>query len=171
MNKHLRPPLVRSEMNSMRRFLNPALVLLCFTIRVFGGGVVINEVMYHPSSENLLESYVELYNSGTTPVMLSGWKFTKGIQFGFPTNTSISPGAYLVVAADRAAFVSKYPAVTNFVAGWLAPMSSHLLLADGAGQVISEVDYSNDGDWAARTLTQWRTELVWTCGLGMVRAA
>ena len=109
--------------------------------------------MYHPGSDNLLESYVELYNPGATAVDLSGWKFTKGLQFEFPTNASIGANSYLAVAADGAAFARKYPGVTNFVAGWLAPMSSHVVLADATGAVVSEVSYSNDGDWAARVLT------------------
>jgi hypothetical protein len=116
-------------------------------------GVMIDEVMYHPATDNLLESYVELYNSGTVPVDLSGWKLTKGIQFTFPTNIILAPGAYLVVAADRAAFTNKYPNVTNYLAGWPAPAGAHLQLEDATGQLMSEVHYSNDGDWASRILT------------------
>src|SRR5262249_39583100 len=124
-----------------------------FALRALGQNVIINEVMYHPASENLLASYVELYNRGTSPVNLSGWRFVTGLQFAFPTNTLIGPGGYLVVAADRSAFTNKYPGVPNLVAGWPTPMGSHLQLVDAAEQVISEVNYSNDGDWASRVLT------------------
>ena len=41
------------------------------------GGVVINEIMYHPASTNALEEWIELYNNGATNVNLSGWKITK----------------------------------------------------------------------------------------------
>lgn len=115
--------------------------------------VVINEIMYHPSSENLLESYVELYNPGTVAANLSGWQFTKGVHFVMPANTILSPGGYLVVAADGAVFAAKHPGVTNFLSGWTPPMGSHLQLADVLGQVISEVQYYNDGDWSSRVLT------------------
>jgi len=54
--------------------------------------VVINEIMYHPASENLRESYIELYNPGTLETDLSGWRFTKGLPFVFPTNTMLGPG-------------------------------------------------------------------------------
>src|SRR5215510_11220954 len=74
-------------------------------------GVVINEIMYHPASGNVLESYVELRNLDNVSTNISGWRFTKGIQFTFPTNTTLGPGAYLVVAANRAAFTNKYPGV------------------------------------------------------------
>src|SRR5262245_12538159 len=113
----------------------------------FAANVIINEIMYHPSSGNPRESYIELYNTGTVAANLSGWRFTKGLQFTFPTNSSLAPGAYVVLAADRSAFTNKYPGVNNFVAGWSPPMGAHLRLEDSAGQVINELSYSNDGDW------------------------
>src|SRR6267154_1164873 len=73
--------------------------------------VVINEIMYHPASGNVLESYVELRNLDNVTTNISGWHFTKGIEFTFPTNTTLGAGAYLVVAADRTAFTNKYPGV------------------------------------------------------------
>ena len=142
-------------MNPIRTLLYPALLLLGFSLRALGGGVIINEIMYHPASENLLEGFVELYNSGTTTVNLSGWRFTKGINYVFPTNVTLNlaPGAYLVVASDAATFTNKYPGLNNSVSGWTGAMTSHLRLVDNAGQTVNEVNFSNDGDWAARVLT------------------
>ena len=62
--------------------------------------VMINEIMYHPSSENPADEYIELYNSGVLPVTLTGWKFTSGVTFTFPA-ASIAAGGYLVVAANH----------------------------------------------------------------------
>jgi hypothetical protein len=114
---------------------------------------MIDEIMYHPSSGNLLESYVELYNSGTNSVNLAGWTLAKGMHFAFPTNTTLGPGGYLAVAANAAAFSAKYPAVGNVVAGWQPPLRDHIQLVDATGQVVNEVSYANDGDWATRILT------------------
>src|SRR5882724_12100559 len=47
------------------------------------GGVVINEIMYHPVSTNVLEEWFELYNPAVTNVNLSGWQMTKGVHFAF----------------------------------------------------------------------------------------
>src|SRR5262249_11235650 len=55
--------------------------------------------------------------------------------------------------SDAATFTSKHPGVNNFVAGWSGAMNSHLKLVDSGGQGISEVNFSNDGDWAARVLS------------------
>ena len=114
--------------------------------------VLINEIMYHPSSENPAEEYVELYNSGVAPVALTGWQFTNGVTFTFP-NVSIAAGGYLVVAANQAAFTAKYPTVTNYVAGWtgqLSNSSNTLTLRDSLLVKMDEVDYSDDGDWGQR---------------------
>jgi len=71
--------------------------------------IVINEIMYHPISENSDDEYLELYNRGTTAVNLGGWRFTEGIDFRFPTNTTIAAGGYLVVARNRTNLLARYP--------------------------------------------------------------
>ena len=134
-------------------FVLTALLSLAATPAALAANVVINEIMYFPASGNLHESYIELYNTDTVAADLSGWAFTKGLHFSFPANTLLAPGAYLVVAADASAFVAKYPGITNFLAGWVPPMGTQVILADGAGKVVSEVHYSNDGDWAVRYLS------------------
>ena len=93
---------------------------------------MINELMYHPPSENSQEEYIEMFNSGTNEVDLSGWKFITGVRFSFP-NVTLKPGGYLVVAANENAFTNKYPAVTNYVAGWDGILSN-------SGQLLELVD-------------------------------
>src|SRR5437660_47300 len=98
--------------NYMRRFsfnlTNPSDLFnlgFCFSVICLAilaplsstGAVLINEVMYHPNSTNVLEEWVELYNPGPTNVSLAGWKITKSLQFAFPTNTTITAGGFLVV--------------------------------------------------------------------------
>ncbi len=117
--------------------------------------VLINEIMYHPNSTNVLEEYVELFNAGTNQVDLSGWRFTKGVQFTFPSNTFLAVSNYLVVAADRATFTNKYPGVPNFVAGWLGVLSDNgdeIQLEDALGQTVDDVSYAPEGDWAIRQI-------------------
>ena len=107
----------------MRIAARPLLTVLLLAVAspaAFATKVVIDEIMYFPASGKLEESYVELYNADTIAADLSGWTFAKGLQFSFPTNTHLAPGAYLVVAADASAFTAKYPGVTNFLAGWVA---------------------------------------------------
>src|SRR5438094_4176197 len=99
------------------------------------GGVVINEIMYHPGSTNVLEEWIELHNSGSTNVNLSGWRIAKGLQFTFPTNTTIAAGGFLVLAADAPTFAAKYPGVANAVPGSAGVLDGHTIeLLDKAGQ-------------------------------------
>src|SRR5437588_12611065 len=102
--------------------------LLSLSAQIANGGVLINEIMYNPGSGNLLESYVELLNTDTNSIDLSGWRFTKGISYTFSANTILASGAYLVVAADSAAFTSKYPGIGNFVAGFTGAIGSDVRL-------------------------------------------
>jgi hypothetical protein len=114
--------------------------------------VVINEIMYHPQSENPLEEFIELYNYGSAPVTVAGWRFSSGVQFTFP-NTSIPAGGYLVVAANVAAFSAKYPGVANVIGNWTGTLSNSredIDLDDASGQRIDSVRYADEGDWALR---------------------
>lgn len=112
--------------------------------------VVINEIMYHPSSENSLEEFIELHNQGSTAVNLAGWRFSSGVGFTFP-GVSIPAGGYLAVAADVAAFRAKYPGVSNVVGGWAGTLSNSredLNLDDASGRRVDSVEYADEGDWA-----------------------
>ena len=53
--------------------------------------VFINEIMYHPATENPLEEYIELCNKGAITIDVTGWRFKRGINFDFP-NAAIEIG-------------------------------------------------------------------------------
>ncbi|MEI7908180.1 MAG: lamin tail domain-containing protein [Verrucomicrobiota bacterium] len=120
--------------------------------------VVINEIMYHPASENIAEEYIELSNTGPATADVSGWAFTSGITFTLPAGSTIAAGGRLVVAADAAAFAAKYPGVTPVVAGWTGRLSNSankITLVDASGAKMNEVAYSDDGDWGIRRKDWW----------------
>jgi len=123
-----------------------------YTLDTNASGVVISEIMYHPSSENVLEEYIELFNKGAGQVSLSGWQFTRGVSFTF-SNVSIPAGGYFVVAANVAAFTNKYPGVTNVVGGWTGFLnndSEDIDLDDANGNRVDSVEYADENDWAVR---------------------
>jgi len=132
--------------------LVPIFIIAMATSSARSDDVFINEIMYHPLSENPLEEYVELSNKGTAAINITGWHFTKGIDFVFPSGT-ILPGGYLVVAADLATFHNKYPSIVNVVGNWektLASNGEELELDDAAGKQVDNIHYANEGDWATR---------------------
>ena len=77
------------------------------------GDVVINELMYHPISDDPDDQYVELFNHTASPLNLSGWRLTDAVSFTFPSNAVIAPGGYLVVAKNAARLLTNYATLTT----------------------------------------------------------
>ena len=77
-------------------------------------GLRVTELMYHDSQGDDRE-YIELLNIGDETLDLTGVRFTRGVDFAFPS-MQLAPGRYVVVVADRAAFESAYGSNIN-VAG------------------------------------------------------
>src|SRR5688572_21153685 len=98
-------------------FWSAWLVTVGVTCSSFASDIVINEIMYQPSSQNVREEYIELYNIGTNTVPLQGWSISKGVSFTISNAVSLAPGGHLVIAADVAVFSGKYPSVTNVIGG------------------------------------------------------
>ena len=48
------------------------------------GGVVINEIHHDPNVKTELAEFIELHNTGTEPVDLSGWEIGDAVVFTFP---------------------------------------------------------------------------------------
>lgn len=78
----------------------------------------ITEVMYQPVAASSAGDYefIELFNLGTTALDLSGVRFTNGIDYTFPSGTTLAGGAYLVVCKNRTAFSSRYPSAVSSLA-------------------------------------------------------
>jgi hypothetical protein len=130
----------------------------CFSLIPLTAEVVINEIMFNiPRGENLPEptneEFIEISNPDTVSVSLEGWEIDAGVSFTFPS-VSIPGGGFLIIAADPAAFATKYPAVTATVLGpWAGRLSNSgekIRLRNDMGEEIDELTYSDDGDWALR---------------------
>ena len=111
--------------------------------------IVINEILYDPPSGELSGEFVELYNRSDAAVDISGWSFVDGIDFTFPSGTTIPAQGYLVVAADANWVLATYgnvPVVGDF-AGRLSNQGEMLRLVDPWGNLADEVDYLAGGQW------------------------
>ena len=121
--------------------------------------VLISEIMYHPyhpttGAEDIRQEYIELFNRGTEPVSVSGWRLSDGVDFVFPDIT-LGAGDYLVVAADVNTLTATYPGLTNVVGGWTGRLSNAgemIELVDDVGVRIDAVHYADEDDWAVREL-------------------
>ena len=114
--------------------------------------IVINEIMYHAAGTTDANDYLEIRNTGSEAISLSGWRLNDGVDFSFP-NTTLNPGAYLVVAANLASFQAAHPGVANVVGGWSGHLSDNgerIRLVDQLGRTVDTVTYADEGDWAVR---------------------
>lgn len=114
--------------------------------------VVINEIMYHPASEDDREEYIELLNRDTRPVNLKGWRLARGVQYEFP-DVVLPANGLLVVAADPVVFSEKYPEAKPVIGGWSGRLSNSgeaLVLQEAGGREADRVAYADEGDWALR---------------------
>jgi Lamin Tail Domain/FlgD Ig-like domain len=113
--------------------------------------IVINEIMYNPSGDlgnDADYEFLELYNSGTEAVDMSGCYFPEGIVYVFEEGAMIDAGAYIVLAINPdslfdALGVTAYGTFT----GGLSNGGEDVQLVTAAGVEIDYVNYDDGGNW------------------------
>jgi len=99
--------------------------------------ILINEIHFNPPEGEDYE-FIELYNSGTSTVDLSGYRFIAGIKFTFPQDAKIDAGEYLVIAKNSSSYGGQ-----GFQ--WIGePLSNdwaNIQLEDAAGKMVDFVSY------------------------------
>ncbi len=132
---------------------------------LYTNNLVISEIMYRPGPLTAAETalgyiasdfeYIELKNIGSKVLDLTGVRFTKGVDFDFPSGTALAPGAYLLVAGNAAAFAERYgsnlPVVGSFSPDKLDDAGEQLKLSYGAGIAIRDFVYDNNAPWPDTT--------------------
>ncbi len=135
-----------------RVFLNGSwspLVRADFGVALLGVPVRITEVMYRPIGGDAYE-FIELQNIGPTPVDLTGFSF-QGFNYVFPANSTLAPGAIIVLASavNPAAFAARYPGVTvaGYYSGALSNNGERIALLDPNHATVISVEYGNSDGW------------------------
>jgi hypothetical protein len=93
--------------------------------------------------------FVELSNSGTTEIDLSGMEFTKGITFRFPEGSKISAGEKVYVSYNNKSdfWIKKGQWVYQWESGRLADEGETIQLRTNDGIVVDNVYYNNNNTW------------------------
>ncbi len=119
----------------------------------------ITEVHYHPAdaatpaeiavSTNADDyEFIELLNTGTGTLDLTGVRFTEGIDFQFPGGTPLPGGARVLAVKNQAAFTARYGTGQNIAGEYpssnLANSGETLTLVDATGAVIQSFTWSDD---------------------------
>jgi hypothetical protein len=118
------------------------------------GKVLITEIMYNPARER--SEFVEIHNrSASETFPLGGWRL-EGADFEFDAGTTIGPGEYRVVVADRQMYAHNHTnseVVVGELAGSLDNGGETLRLlapvGSNAWDLIDEVTYDDDPPWPA----------------------
>ena len=162
------PPFRSSQSHFIRSFVWLNLFIGLLSSRALIADVVISEIMYHPVEEpafddggrpliplyNDVFEYIELFNTGSESVPLSGWQIEGGIRFEFPTGSVIESGEYRVIARDpdRLATVDPYQLNRDRLLGpYLGTLSNRgerIRLVDELDEVIDAIEYSDSCPWA-----------------------
>ncbi len=94
--------------------------------------LVINEFLADPLAGN--DEWVELYNAGTLPAKLDGWKLMEGAGAKRALSGQLAAGGFLVVLPN----------------GNLNNDGDHLLVLDDGNVVVTEISYGNWDDGNVR---------------------
>jgi len=121
--------------------------------------LILTELMFHPPDPPVGSAYtaddfefIELKNVGSTPLNLTGFHFTAGIEFTFTGNavTNLVPGERVVAVKNTAAFQSRYgngPKIAGQFLGSLENAGERLALAGALEEPI--LDFTYNDTWYA----------------------
>ncbi|MCD6392167.1 MAG: lamin tail domain-containing protein, partial [Planctomycetes bacterium] len=116
-----------------------------------GESVIINEIHYNPDVTTERAEFLELHNTNTMSMDISGWQFCDGIDYTFPANTIIPAGGYVVVAEDPTTVRNKYgvsaSAVYGPYTGSLSNDGEKIELCNSIGKEMDQVDYDLGFPW------------------------
>ncbi len=118
-------------------------------------GVTINEIMYNPPESGVdVTEYIEVYNSGSTPIDLLDYYFSAGIAYTQTTSYVLGPGAYGVFAVFAANLQAYNPTTTNIIGEFttnnfngLSNNGETITLRNSGGQIADSVAYGIAAPW------------------------
>lgn len=114
-----------------------------------GTVVVLNELHYHPADPNGDAEFMELHNAGTESVELDGWVLSDGVEYVFPTGSTLPAGGYFVLALNPAVLqqVTGHSGAVQWTSGRLDNGGERVALSDGSLNLIDAVEYVDRGSW------------------------
>ncbi len=115
--------------------------------------IILSEINYKSSADADAGDWIELKNTGTSQVDLSGWTFSDSENahlFVLPSGTVLPASGYLVLYSDAAKFTSRFPNVDNITGPFTFGLSSTgeaLRLFDGSGRLYQSLVYDVAAPW------------------------
>ena len=118
-------------------------------------GLAVTEVMYNPPGAGAVSGdefeFLELKNTGTNTLDLSGLTFSAGLTFTFTNGSKLVPGAFAVLTRNAGMFATRYPSVplAGLFTGRLDNAGETLTLSYPTGGKILSLSYDDDAPWPA----------------------
>ena len=112
-------------------------------------GLVVSEIMYHPTDPGGTLEFIELYNNRAVIEDLTNCAFTNGIQYVFEPGTKIEPKGFLIVARDPAVLEATYniSGVVGPFSGRLDNAGERIELSNGGGGIMLTLRYGSESPW------------------------
>jgi hypothetical protein len=118
--------------------------------------VVINEIHYDPDVKTELVEFIELHNTATEDIDLSGWYFSNSVSYRFEAGATLPAGGYVIVAQNPAHIQAKWSSGRTSVSphllfgpfeGKLSNDGENIELCNASGDQIDRVDYQLGFPW------------------------
>jgi hypothetical protein len=127
------------------------------------GHLVISELHYHPNDPTAGElasistldeddfEFIEIMNIHSIPVRLDGCLFIDGIDYIFPEDSILQPGARLIVAKNLPAFSLRHPStpaawINGSFNGELDNKGERIILSGTSGEILIDLTYKDGID-------------------------
>lgn len=138
----------RTSLNGEWSALNERL----FVLPIDTFNLKITEIHYHPLATDSIDDrdfeFIELKNTGTTPLDLSGVRFCDGISYSFPRRTILQPDEFIVLASNQFYFARRYVfAPDGEYEGFLDNAGERIVMQGAAGDTILSVCYDDRAPW------------------------
>jgi len=112
----------------------------------------ITEIMYNPpdwgnTPGDELE-FIEIKNTGTTPVNLENMRLSNAVDYTFPIGTRLASGAFVLLAENAARFQARYRlAAQGQYSGQLSNGGETLELRDAFDRILTSITYDDKHGW------------------------
>lgn len=121
-------------------------------IQVVSANIVINEIMYNPPGSDDGREWIEIYNNGSNPINLEGWKF-------YEDNTGhgltlingsyiLNENDYALITDDYDTFLSDYSNFNRTLldSSWdsLSNSGEYMAIKNSSLDIIDEINYSTE---------------------------
>ncbi|NNC94008.1 MAG: T9SS type A sorting domain-containing protein [Chitinophagales bacterium] len=132
----------------MKNILSFVLAMV-FSIASFGQAsqIVITEIMYGPPNNNGGGvEYLELYNNDSVSVDMTGYFFSDGISFTFPSLT-LAVGEFVLLSNKANSFNQIYGMTALEYGGSMSNNGENITLKDATGLTVDSIDYEPNDPW------------------------